>query len=504
MDLTQLRHEIDRIDRELVSLFCERMNIAAKIADYKKEQRLPIYHPAREQEVLDKVAGQAGPEMADYIISLYSELFALSRSYQHARNEGSPSDGQRIAKSGLLGRKLGHSYSPQIHKYLGDYSYDLFEKEPEDIEAFVRRGDYSGINVTIPYKKDVIPFLDEISPLAKRMGAVNTIVRSKDGTLFGHNTDYFGFSSMVHRSGISVSGKKVLVLGSGGASNTAVKVLEDMQAKVIIISRSGENNYTNLHLHRDASVIVNTTPVGMYPNTGVSPVNLKEFPCLEGVLDMIYNPARTQLLLDAEALGLPHENGLWMLVAQAKEAAEYFGGKDLPDRLIETVYERMSAEMQNIVLIGMPGCGKSTIAGLLAQKLGRKAVDADAEIEKLAGKSIPEIFAQEGEDAFRALETRVLAELGKQSQLIIATGGGCVTRQENYPLLHQNSSIFWLRRSLDQLPTQGRPLSQANKLQDMYHVRKPLYEAFADYAVDNNGSCEDTVLQIISMLEETR
>ena len=404
-------------------------------------------------------------------------------------------------KSGLLGRKLGHSYSPQIHEFLGSYSYVLFEKEPEEVGSFIKSGDYTGINVTIPYKKDVIPYLDELSPLAKRMGAVNTIVRREDGSLFGHNTDYFGFSSMVHRSGISVAGKKVLVLGSGGASNTAVKVLEDMGAAVVIISRSGENNYTNLHLHRDASVIVNCTPVGMYPNTGVAPLDLKAFPSLEGVLDMIYNPAKTQLLLDAEAMGLPYENGLWMLVAQAKEAAEYFGQKELPDSIIETVYRKMSAKMQNIVLIGMPGCGKSTIASMLAEKMNYQAVDADLEIVKLAGKSIPEIFADDGEETFRNLETQVLAELGKQSQKIIATGGGCVTKKRNYPLLHQNSCIFWLQRDLDKLPTDGRPLSQNTKLKDMFSAREPLYAAFADYQICNNGHYEDTIHQILSILE---
>lgn len=407
-------------------------------------------------------------------------------------------------KSGLLGRKLGHSYSPQIHEYLGSYSYDLFEKEPEEIEEFIRYGDFTGINVTIPYKKDVIPFLDSLSPAAVKMGSVNTVVRKPDGSLFGHNTDYFGFTSMVHRSGISVSGKKVLVLGSGGTSNTAVKALQDLGAEVVIVSRSGENNYDNLHLHQDASVIVNTTPVGMYPKTGVSPLDLHRFPKLEGVLDVIYNPARTQLLLDAEEMGLPHENGLWMLVAQAKEAAEYFGGKPLSDSLIETVYKKMSAKMQNIVLIGMPGCGKSTIASLLSENLGRKMVDADQEIVKLAGKSIPDIFAQDGEEAFRKLETEVLSQLGKQSQLIIATGGGCVTRECNYPLLHQNSNIFWLTRDLDLLPTDGRPLSQTNRLADMYEVRKPLYQAFADYRIDNNGDPEETIREIISILEGTK
>lgn len=405
-------------------------------------------------------------------------------------------------KSGLLGRKLGHSYSPQIHALMGDYSYDLFEREPDEVGYFVKNGNYTGINVTIPYKKDVIPYLDELSPMALRMGAVNTIVRREDGSLFGHNTDYFGFTSMVERSGVSVSGKKVLVLGSGGASNTAVKVLQDMGANVIIISRTGENNYKNLYFHKDASIIVNTTPVGMYPNTGNSPIDLKDFPHLEGVLDMIYNPARTQLMLNAESLGLPHENGLWMLVAQAKEAAEYFGRKPLADGIIHIVHKKLSAQMQNIVLIGMPGCGKSTIAKLLAEKTNRKLVDSDEKIVELVGKTIPEIFSQDGEEVFRQWETKALAELGKQSGLIIATGGGCITQKRNYPLLHQNSSIFWLQRNLDLLPTDGRPLSQINKLGDMYKIRKPMYETFADHIVDNNGDLDAAVCTILKYLEE--
>lgn len=405
-------------------------------------------------------------------------------------------------KSGLLGRKLGHSYSPQIHALLGCYSYELFEKEPEDLADFLRNGDFTGINVTIPYKKDVIPYLDELSSTAMRMGAVNTIVRREDGTLWGHNTDYFGFYSMVQHNGLILSGKKVLVLGSGGASNTAVKVLEDLQANTVIISRSGENNYQNLHLHADAAVIVNTTPMGMYPNTGVSPINLKDFPKLEGVLDVIYNPARTQLLLDAENLGIPCENGLWMLVAQAKEAAEYFGGTLLDDSIIESIYKTLSAQMQNIVLIGMPGSGKSTVGKALAKSLGRSFVDADAEIVKLAGKSIPQIFSEGGEDAFREYETQVLSELGKKSCLVIATGGGCVTKQRNYSHLHQNSRIVWLKRDLDRLPTEGRPLSQSNKLTQMYEVRRPLYEAFADCIVDNNNTLEETIQTLCAKLEE--
>lgn len=404
-------------------------------------------------------------------------------------------------KCGLLGRKLGHSYSPQIHGLLGDYSYALFEKEPEQLASFLKGGDFAGINVTIPYKKDVIPYLDELSPAAQKIGSVNTIVRRADGSLFGHNSDYFGFVSLVEHSGINVEGKKVLVLGSGGTSSMVVTALKDLGAVPIVISRSGENNYGNLHLHADASVIVNATPVGMYPNTGVSPIDLSRFPKLEGVLDVIYNPAKTKLLLDAEALGIPHENGLWMLVAQAKEASEYFTGKKLPDEIIGKIHHILSHQMKNIVLIGMPGCGKSTIGSLLAQKLERKFVDADEEIIHLAGKPIPDIFAQDGEEVFRQWEATALENLGRQSGLVIATGGGCVTRKRNYPALHQNGNIVWLERDLCLLPTDGRPLSQANRLEEMYTVRKPQYESFTDIRVENAGSPEQTVQDILSQLE---
>ena len=403
---------------------------------------------------------------------------------------------------GLLGRKLGHSYSPQIHNLLGDYSYVLFEKEPEELENFLKNGDFSGLNVTIPYKKEVIPYLSELSPTAKKMGCVNTVLRRSDGTLYGHNTDYFGFTSLVRHAGLSVAGKKVLVLGSGGASNTAVAALKDLGASPVVISRSGENNYGNLHLHRDAAAIVNATPVGMYPNTGFSPIDLALFPHLEGVLDVIYNPARTQLLLDAEKLGIPRENGLWMLVAQAKEAAEVFTGLKISDEVIEKIYRQLSHQMKNIVLIGMPGCGKTTIGTLLAEKLGRTLADADEKIISLAGKSIPEIFAQDGEPTFRDWETKALTELGKQSGLVIATGGGCVTQKRNYPLLHQNGYLVWLERDCSVLPTDGRPLSQANDLGKMYAARKPLYEAFADIRVENTSTPEEAAQKILDALEE--
>lgn len=400
---------------------------------------------------------------------------------------------------GLLGEKLTHSYSPQIHRYLGDYSYRLFEQSPDSVEHFLKNGIFTGLNVTIPYKKAVIPYCNRLSQQAERLGSVNTIVRQADGTLLGHNTDYFGFQSTVTKSGLQVSGKKVLVLGSGGASVTVVAVLQELGAKVVVISRSGPDNYHNLDCHADASVIVNTTPVGMYPNTGVSPIDLEIFPKLEGVLDIIYNPSKTKLLLDAEARGLKTENGLWMLVAQAWESAQWFTGKTLSDALIFKIHTKLQQQMQNIILIGMPGSGKTSIGKLLAEKTGKTFVDSDQVIMQQAGKSIPDIFAQVGETGFRRLESNVLSQLGKQSGLVIATGGGCVTRAENYPLLHQNGTILWLQRDISVLPTDGRPLSQAGNLEKMYQIRKPLYERFADRIIDNNGAADDTLLQILDL-----
>ena len=402
-------------------------------------------------------------------------------------------------ETGLLGRKLGHSYSPQIHRHFGDYSYSLFEKEPEDVAEFLKIGNFSAINVTYPYKKTVMPYC-KLSPVAEKIGAVNTIVRQPDGSLLGHNTDYFGFCSMVKRSGLQPAGKKCLVLGSGGASATAVAALEEMGANVVVISRSGENNYENLHRHADAAILCNCTPVGMYPNNGISPIDLDQFPVLEGVLDVIYNPAKTKLLLDAEKRHLVAMNGLWMLVAQAKEASEWFTGKQLPDSCIEAVYQKLRLEMENIVLIGMPGCGKSSIGKALADRLGKSFMDADVELEKHEGKPIAKIIPEDGEILFRKLETNTLKQLGKQSGLVIATGGGCVTREENWPLLRQNGRILWLQRDLNLLPTDGRPLSQTHKLEDLYAKREPLYQKWADHVIDNNGTESNTIDRIQKIL----
>lgn len=402
---------------------------------------------------------------------------------------------------GLLGRKLSHSYSPQIHGMLSEYSYGLFETEPESLADFLQSSDFTGLNVTIPYKKAVIQYCDTLSDCAAALGAVNTLVR-RDGKLIGHNTDYYGFKSMVEKCGVSVNGKKALVLGSGGASATVKKVLEDMGAFVIVISRTGPNHYGNLHLHTDAQVIVNATPVGMYPDVDACPIDISIFDMLECVLDLIYNPANTRLLQSAQARNIPCENGLWMLVAQAKESSEWFTGQKIPDEKIGKIYRAIRAQMENIVLIGMPGCGKSTIGRELAVKLGKGFVDTDAEIERKAQMPIPKIFENHGEAYFRQLETEAIACISKQSGAVIATGGGCVTRPENYPHLHQNSTIIWLQRDLSLLPTEGRPLSQSNRLESLLAARAPLYADFSDIRIDNNGASENTIQHILDHLQE--
>lgn len=392
---------------------------------------------------------------------------------------------------GLLGETLGHSFSPQIHACLGDYEYKLFEVAPEDLGDFLRSGSFEGLNVTIPYKKAVMPYLAEISENAKVIGSVNTITVLPNGTLRGDNTDYDGFLYLVRRSGIAVNGKKALVLGTGGASLPVKKVLSDLGAREIIsISRTGENNYQNLEKHFDADLIVNTTPVGMYPNNLQSPLSLDGFTQLSGVLDIVYNPQKTQLILDAEQRGIPAFSGLTMLVAQAKRAAELFLNTNIDDRKNDEIYETLSRQMKNIVLVGMPGCGKSTVGKALAKRLSRPFFDADQEIVKRAGKSIPEIFQTEGEAGFRKIETEVLFDLCRQSGAVIATGGGAVTVPKNHGILRQNSLVVFINRDIAVLPTNGRPLSEQNDLHEMFRQRLPLYRAVCDYEVDGNSEIQ--------------
>lgn len=399
---------------------------------------------------------------------------------------------------GLLGERLSHSYSPEIHAALGDYEYRLFEMGEAAVPAFLASDRFEAINVTIPYKKTVIPYLTEISDAAKKIGSVNTITRRPGGGLRGDNTDYYGFAHMLDTAGIHVSGKKCLILGSGGASMTAIAVVTDRGGTPVVISRSGENHYGNIARHADADVIINTTPVGMYPNNGVSPVDLAVFDHLCGVVDMIYNPCRTKLIQDALVRGIPAVSGLVMLVAQAKRASELFFDRSLPDSVIEEVTRTVRAAKENIVLIGMPGCGKSTAGKVLSEMVGFDFADTDEEIVQISGRTPAEIIREDGEDAFRRIEHEAAINLGKKSGCVIATGGGIVTRGENYAPLSQNGTLVFLTRPVDELSSAGRPLSQAQGVQALYDARLPLYEKWADARAACAADPHETAQRILA------
>lgn len=403
---------------------------------------------------------------------------------------------------GLLGRKLSHSLSPQIHAHFGSYPYELFCREPEELDDFFADKTLKAYNVTIPYKVDAYNHCDELSETAKKIGSVNTVIRRADGTLFGDNTDYFGFDYMSKSCGADYKDKKVLVLGSGGASLTVCTVAKDCGAReIIVVSRSGENNYGNLDKHYDADIIVNTTPVGMFPNNGERLVDLGKFKKLECVLDLIYNPCKTRFLLDAEELGIPHANGLTMLVAQALRSAEQFIDQKLGDETIERVYNAILKEQKNIVLIGMPGCGKSTVGKLLSEKLQRELLDTDSEIVKADGRPIPEIFSAEGEPFFRGLETEAVKAVGKQLGKIIATGGGTVIKKENRDALKQNGTVIYLKKDLSLLALDGRPLSKdEDAVRKIYEARKDTYESFADFTVEVSPDADITTERVIECI----
>ena len=404
-------------------------------------------------------------------------------------------------KCGLLGRKLGHSYSPQIHKFLGDYSYDLFEREPEELDAFFADPPFDAMNVTIPYKESVMKYCSEISDSAKKIGSVNTIVR-KNGKYYGDNTDYYGFEFILDRVCKDVKGKKVLIVGNGGAAKTAIAVISDRGGVPVVISHK-ENTPENMKKHHlDTDIIVNTTPVGMYPKNLESPIVLENYKNVKAVVDVVYNPSKTQILLDAERLGIPCVNGLYMLVAQAEKASAIFKGEASWEVRTSSIVSELELEMKNIVLVGMPGCGKSTIGRKIAEKLGRTFKDADDEVLAFSGKTPAEIITNEGETAFRKVETEVLKELCKQSATVVSTGGGCVTVDENFDVIRQNSVVVWVKRPIDKLATNGRPLSKSpEELEKMFRIRAPKYEKISDIVIENFGDIEKVVSDVLNSIE---
>ena len=406
-------------------------------------------------------------------------------------------------KYGLIGEKLGHSFSKIIHEKIADYTYELCEISKENLDSFMRAKDFCSINVTIPYKEMVIPYLDYIDPFAEKIGAVNTIVK-RDGKLYGYNTDFLGMKLMIERNGFDFSGKKVLILGSGGTAKTSRAVSEALGAREIItVSRSGEVNYDNvLSLHSDADFIINTTPCGMYPNNDTFAVEPKLFPKLCGIIDAVYNPLKTTLIQKGEDVGVKGVTGLYMLVAQAVIAYEKFTGESLDTvKVSDEVYNDILRAKQNIVLIGMPGSGKSTVGRLLAKKLGRDLVDTDDVITNKHGV-ISDIFATYGESYFRDRESEAVKETAKQSGIIIATGGGAILREENVRALRQNGVIFFLNRPLDDImPTADRPLSSDREaLEKRFNERYDKYKSACDFEIISDTTAEMAVNKIMECL----
>lgn len=409
-------------------------------------------------------------------------------------------------RCGLLGEKLGHSFSKEIHEKLGRYEYELIEVAPEKLDAFLRARDFDGINVTIPYKQAVIPYLAGMSPRAAAIGAVNTIV-NRDGALWGDNTDFGGLEALIRRMGLDLRGKTVLIAGTGGTSRTAKAVAQALgAARTVRMSRSGRDGALTYDAayaeYGGAEILIHTTPAGMYPDVDGCAVDLSRLPRLEGVVDVVYNPLTTRLVREARARGIPAENGLSMLIAQAVLAAEDFTGEAFGDGVTERIFRELCFEKRSIVLTGMPGSGKSTLGAILAARLGRTLYDTDAEIVRRAGMPITEIFAQYGEQHFRDLESAVIRDLSAQGGAIIATGGGAVLRRENVDALKQNGTLVFLDRPLEALlPTDDRPLADnVQKLRALYEARYPVYTAAADVTVPVTGTPEETAETILEKL----
>ena len=398
-------------------------------------------------------------------------------------------------KCGLLGETLKHSYSKLLHKVFSDYDYELYEVTREEAERIIKSREFSGLNVTIPYKELAFSLCDEVDEFAKEAKSVNTVTY-RDGKIRGANTDVFGFISMVKSKNISFCDKNVLILGSGGTSKTAYLASKTMGAgSITVVSRSGEVNYNNIYERTDAEIIVNTTPLGMYPKNGVSPVDIKRFPKLSGVVDVVYNPEKTSLLFDAEELGIPNAGGLHMLAAQGFRASELFLGEKLPESLIGDAVKSIRGLTRNIILIGMPGSGKSSVGKILSEKLSRSFVDTDEVIKERFGAP-SDIIKEKGEAYFRKLETGVISEICREKGLVIATGGGVVEREENFRPIRQNGKVYLISRSLSLLDRTDRPLS--TDIEALFERRKDKYERFSDVKIENNGTPESAADMIIS------
>ncbi len=408
-----------------------------------------------------------------------------------------------MKRLGLIGERLEHSYSAKLHRFLGNAPYELFPLPPGELDAFLRKGEFDGLNVTIPYKQSVVPYCAALSETAARTGSVNTLVKRPDGTLYGDNTDAYGFAQMAKGAGIDFAGTKTLVLGSGGTSRTVCAVVREAGGIPVVVSRQGPVKYEDLSLHADAAVVVNTTPVGMYPHTAMAPLDLRQFPKLTGVLDVIYNPLRTRLIQQAMVLAIPCAGGLPMLVWQAARASPLFQGRPLRKEQLQAAFASFSKEVTNLVLVGMPGSGKTTVGRRVAEMLHLPLVDIDAEIERRVGRSLETFIHTQGEAAFRELESAQIQQYGKQGGRVLVTGGGAVLSSANRESLRLNSLVVQLTRPVALLAREGRPLSKdLDALQALWQQRAPLYAACADVVMENVETPERCAMAVKEAYDE--
>lgn len=475
-DIKDIRENINKVDDEIIKLLEERFDLSKKVRAYKISHNKKVYDPIREKEILKKIQ-EKNPEYGKYFVKIYQEIMDQSKNLQ--KND---------EKYGLLGKKLGHSYSKIIHEKIGYYDYQYFEKNQEDLDNFFEKKDFKGINVTIPYKEKVIKYLDFVSNKAKKIGAVNTIV-NKNGKLYGYNTDYYGFLYNLKKNKIDVKDKKCLILGKGASSNTVKEVLKDLDAnEIIFLSRRFKPYFKDEKNYRDFEIIINTTPVGMYPNNGdfLDHINLDNFEKLEGVLDLIYNPNMTRILIEAKLKNIKYACGIDMLIAQAIKASELFLDKNFDPSLISGVRNSLLKNQINIALIGMPGSGKTSLGQILSKNMNRKFFDIDEEFVKKYG-NIEDFFNIYGEGEFRKKESQIIKEISKSNSLIISCGGGVVEKDINYYYLKENSLIVNVKRDLEKLEIGGRPVSKKYDLDFLYEKRKDLYDKFKDFEVYNKN-----------------
>lgn len=488
--LKDLRKQIDEIDDEIVSLYLKRLKICQDIGKEKWKTGKSIADKNREADVIKRLTENLTAEEANYVTALYQTIFSESKRLQSSKKD----ENEKI-RAALIGENVTKSFSKFIHELLG-VSYDLQSVKKEELGSFLTSGKYNYFNVTMPYKRDVIPFLDEVSGTAKEIGVVNTVV-VKNGKKSGYNTDIDGLRYIFTSNDVDVNGKNALVLGTGSTSKTATRLLQNLGAKSVkTVGRTSPINYENCYFETDTEIIINATPVGK--NSYESLIDLKRFPNLKFVCDVIYSPLKTKLVLDAECLGVKAEGGLKMLVAQAVSAEELWQGKQFD---LQKVYKKTLKAFQNIALVGMPSSGKTTIGRVLADKLNRKFIDIDSEIEKEQGKTIAEIFACHGEEYFRKLERETVAKFAYENGTVISLGGGAVTDEKNVTLIRQNSFVVYLDRDLSLLATDNRPMSKLYGNKALFDTRAKLYESACDVTVKNDCEIDAVVKKVINAYE---